>query len=138
MPEETNKIEPARNIGLGLLGSVVGGTAGYFLFGWLLQQGFYAVALPGVLLGLGCGLVRKQRSMNLALACGLAGLALGLFAEWKHRPFNLDRSFGYFVAHLHRLQPFTLLMLALGGVGGFWFAWRGRESSPSNRKQAQP
>jgi len=138
MHEETNKVDPASNVGLGLLGAALGGTLGYFLFGWLLRQGFYALALPGVLLGLGCGFLLKQRSLALAIVCGLAGLALGMFAEWKHLPLETDRSLGYFVTHLHQLRPFTLLMLALGAAGGFWFAWRVKESSQPHRKQAEP
>ena len=52
---------------LTLCGAVAGGILGYFAFGWLLGQGFYALMLPGGLLGLGAGLA-KNRSVLLAVA----------------------------------------------------------------------
>jgi len=105
-----------------LLGAALGGLLGYFAFGWLAHQGFYAVALPGALLGAGAGLFLKQRSMALAITCGVAALALGIFSEWRIFPFIADPGFGYFLAHLHLLPPVKLLMLLLGGVFGFWFS----------------
>jgi hypothetical protein len=123
MEANANSTGPIANISRGLLGAVVGGAIGYFAFGWLLRQGFYAVALPGVLAGVGCGFLLRQRSLPLAITCGLGGLALGLVAEWKHLPFAKDDTLGYFLTHLRQLRPFTLLMLALGGLGAFWFAW---------------
>ena len=119
-------VNPAVNLALGFAGAAVGGMLGYFAFGWLAQQGFYAVALPGVLLGVGAGLLSKRRSTTLAVVCGIAALALGVFAEWKHFPFIKDASFGYFLSHLSDLKPVTLLMIALGGIAGAWFSWRTR------------
>jgi hypothetical protein len=135
MQEEINRPCPALNVALGLLGAAIGGALGYVAFCWLLRQGFYALMLPGVFLGLGCGLALKRRSLPLAMVCGLAALVLGIFAEWKNRPFVKDDSFGYFIGHLQDLQPFTLLLLALGGAGGFWFASRVREKRPRDPQQ---
>jgi hypothetical protein len=119
-------VNPAVNLALGFAGGAVGGLLGYFAFGWLAGQGFYAVALPGVLMGLGAGLCSKRRSITLVVVCGAAALALGVFAEWKHFPFIKNASFSYFISHLSDLKPITLLLIALGGVGGAWFAWRAR------------
>jgi multisubunit Na+/H+ antiporter MnhB subunit len=116
---------PARfpaDAALGLAGAVVGGGLGYLAFGWLAGQGFYALALPGVLLGLGAAVLAKRRSMAMATVCGVVALALGVFSEWKHFPFAKDDSLDYFVAHLFDLRPFTLILIGLGGFGGFWFA----------------
>ena len=110
------------NVGLGLAGAATGGVLGYLAFGWLAAQGFYALALPGVLLGLGAGVLAKRKSMPLAVACGFLALGLGVFAEWKHFPFAKDDSLAYFLTHLPDLRPLTLILIGLGGFGGFWFA----------------
>jgi hypothetical protein len=114
--------QPLVNAGLGLAGAATGGVLGYLAFSWLAAQGFYALALPGVLLGLGAGVLARKRSMPLAMACGVLALALGVFAEWKHFPFAKDDSLNYFVRHLFDLRPLTLILIGLGGFGGFWFA----------------
>ena len=120
-------VNPASVAIRGLLGAAAGGALGYLVFGWLASQGFYALALPGVLLGLGAGWLARHQSLVLSVTCGVTALALGIVAEWKHFPFVTNESFGYFVTHLSDLRPFTLLMIALGGFAGFWFPWR---SSP--------
>ena len=59
---------PAIDVLRGLIGAAVGGAVGYFAFGWLVSQGFYAVALPGVLLGIGLGLQREHQPSGLPAA----------------------------------------------------------------------
>jgi hypothetical protein len=113
---------PATSLLLGLIGAALGGTLGYFAFGWLARQGFYALALPGALLGAGCVLLSRRRSRGLAILCGVAALVLGIFSEWRFFPFVRDGSLEYFLSHLHRLKPLTLIMIVLGGALGFWFA----------------
>ena len=119
------------NMARGLLGAVLGGAAGYFVTGWLLQQGFYAMALPGVGLGLGAGLLVRKRCPGLATVCGVLALALELFTVWKSLLLP-DPSLGYFLRHLGNLRPLTLIMIALGTVAGFWFAL-GAGRKPSTR-----
>ena len=103
---------------LALLGAVVGGMLGYFLFSWILTQGFYGLILPGGCLGLGASLV-SQKSKLVPVVCAVAALGVGVFAEWKHFPFIADGSFGFFVTHLHQLKTVKLLMLVAGNVSGF-------------------
>jgi hypothetical protein len=124
MDAQPRPVNPLIGLALGVAGALAGGIVGYFAFGWLAGQGFYALALPGVLVGVGAGWFPRERSLPLAVGCGILALVLGVFAEWKHFPFVKDESFGYFVTHLSDLRPFTLLMLAVGAVAGFWFAWR--------------
>ena len=114
-----NSIEGV-NIGLGLLGAVLGAVAGHFVFGWLLGYGFYAPAVPGVLAGLGAGVLVRRRSVPFAVACGVLALGAGLFTRWQHNSPAI--TLGYFLTRLHQLSPVTLIMLALGGLAGFWFA----------------
>src|SRR5215213_11333324 len=90
---------------LGLLGAVLGGCLGYFAFFWISGQGFYALALPAAFVGLGAGLCARRRSSILAIVCGVAGVALGLFTEWRFAPFIADHSLSYFLGHLHLLRP---------------------------------
>lgn len=122
MDRPSNTAPSTTDAALGLAGAAVGGGLGYLAFGWLAGQGFYAVALPGVLLGLGAAVLSKQRSMAMAAACGALALGLGFFSEWKHFPFAKDDSLGYFIAHVFSLRPLTLILIGLGGFGGFWFA----------------
>ncbi len=110
MPERTRW----PTLACGLTGAVIGGTVGYFGFFWIAQQGFYALLLPPGLLGLGAGLCARRRSTLLAIVCGIAGLALGLFTEWRFAPFAVDESLPYFITHIHTLKPITLLLVAVG------------------------
>jgi len=115
---------------LGLLGAAVGGALGYFAFFWVARQGFYALVLPPALLGFGASLCAGQRSLPLAAICGIAGLGLGLFTEYRFASFAADPSFFYFVTHVSDLKPITLIMLALGALTSFSLALR-RESKPN-------
>ena len=106
-----------------LLGAAVGGVLGYVLFFAIARRGFYGLAVPGGLLGFGAGLF-KTKARSIAIVCGLAALALGLFTEWRFAPFMADESLGYFVLHLHKLRPLTLIMIAVGALIGFWVPFR--------------
>ncbi|MCA9247317.1 MAG: hypothetical protein KDA42_09390 [Planctomycetales bacterium] len=105
----------------GLVGAALGGVAGAFFFGLALKSGFYIVALPGTLLGLGCGFLSGGKSQPLGLVCGILGLGLGIFCEWHEMPFVADTSLSFFLRHLHLLSGVKLFMLALGGAFAYWF-----------------
>jgi hypothetical protein len=117
-------IDPGVPLGiiLGLLGAAVGGFIGYFAFFWIARQGFYAPLVPPSVLGLVAGLASRRRSVLLAVICGIGGLALGLFTEWKFAPFFADGSFIYFLTHILSLRPITLFLLALGTFLSYRFA----------------
>jgi hypothetical protein len=112
-----------KNALLVLCGAAIGGVIGYLAFAWMLSYGLYGLVLPGGLLGIGAG-IAKNRSLVLAVACGLFAVALGLFAEWRWFPFIDDKSLSYFVAHLGDLNPVTWLMILVGGIIGFWCPYR--------------
>ena len=115
-----------------IAGAVVGGVLGYFAFFWIVKQGFYALILPGGLLGFGASF-GTCRSVWLAVACGVAALSLGLFTEWRYAPFQKDDGLSYFLLHVADLKPVTLLMLAVGAALGFWVPFRSIERRPSPR-----
>lgn len=107
---------------LGFVGAAVGGAAGFWLTGWAARQGFYAMALPGGLLGLGFALAGRVRSQAAALVCAVLAVPLGLYTEWAHFPFVADRSLGFFTENLDQLRGMTWVMIALGALGAYWFA----------------
>ncbi len=106
-------------------GAALGGVVGYFAFFWIAQQGFYGIALPGGLLGLGAGCVAGRWP---AVVCGVLALALTLFTEWKFAPFLKDESLSYFLLHIYEKAPIKLLMIAAGTAIGFWVPFRRVES----------
>ena len=124
-----NRNNPVLAVVFGLISAALGGALGYFAFLWVVSQGFYALALPGALMGVGCALLARRRSMALAIACGALALVVGLFCEWRVAPFIKDRSLGFFLTDLHQLRPITHIMIALGGVLGFWFALGSKSKS---------
>lgn len=121
-----------------LAGAAVGGLLGYAGFFWIAQQGFYALVLPGGLLGLGASLA-PSRWIGWAVICGAAALALGLFTEWQFAPFNKDGSLSYFMTHLHQLKPVTWLMILVGAAIGFWGPFsRLRQAPISHPRNSRP
>jgi len=114
-----------------LLGAVTGGFLGYVVFFWLAHRGLYGLVVPGGLLGLGAGLF-TTRSKYVAVICGLLALLLGFFTEWQFAPFVADEGLGYFVGHIHQLQPITLIMIAAGALIGFWVPFRRSQETERN------
>jgi hypothetical protein len=113
----------------GLIGAMMGGVFGYFIYKWGLQQGLKAGVVPGALVGLGSGLVSNRPSRTRGVICGIAALGLGIFAEWWNAPFKADESLGYFLSHIFQLQPLVLVMIALGTLLGW--RWGGDGFKPS-------
>jgi hypothetical protein len=112
---------------------VAGGAVGYFAFLWLVDQNFYGLMLPGALIGLGCGLVARRRSVVRGLLCALAALGLELFAEWKAFPFDQDGRFRFMVRHFLDKEPIKIVMLLAGAAIAFWL---GRDAARSGRPAA--
>ncbi len=113
------------SIALGAVGAIAGAIVGGAIFQWVLGQGFYMLALPGALIGLGAGYLSRTRSLALAIFSAVLAAIAGIYLEWKTAPFIADGSLSYFVTHLHKLTPVTQIMWAIGVLFGFWFG-RGR------------
>ena len=122
----------AKSFSLALLGAIIGGLLGHFLFGWALKQGFYAMILPGALIGWGASLGRCPH-IAIPILCAVLALALSVFTEWRFRPFLADKSFGYFIRHLGDLRGVAQLMIAVGTIMAFWFPFRRRAYMIPNR-----
>jgi len=112
---------------LGFVGAILGGTLGFYIFGWLVRHGFYGLMIPGALLGGGCGLLARHQSNERGIVCGVAAAAFALFTEWWYFPFAGDghESLSYFVSNLASLSPVTWLMVV---VGAFIAYWLGRDA----------
>lgn len=103
-----------KNWGLAVAAAVVGAAAGVFLFKWAFSQGFYALIIPGACTGWATGYFGQHRDTTRGAFAALLALAVSLYAEWDVRPFIADESLTYFLTHVHQLEIFTMLMLALG------------------------
>jgi hypothetical protein len=112
------------------VGAAVGGIIGYYGAVWMARQGFYALVLPGGLLGIGAAL-GKSKSIAPAILCCIAAIALGLFTDWRIEPFIKDASLGFYLKHLSDLMPVTFLMIAAGAALGFWLPFRRMERVPA-------
>ena len=113
---------------MAIVGAVAGGLVGHFVFLWITQQGFYALVLPGGLAGMVAGYFRPK-AVAVAVVCGIWGLVLGVFSEWRFAPFIKDASLGYFLSHLGQLRGITMIMIAAGAAIGFWVPFRRRDMS---------
>ena len=120
----------------GLAGAVVAGAVAYAVYYWLRTQGFIMLLLPGAGIGFGYTWLSPQRSWLGASLCGLAGLIVAVLGEWHAAPFLKDDSLGFFVRNLHELPTPTQLMIALGGVAGFWFGLGTPAAKPVSQQPA--
>ena len=107
--------------GRGIVGAAIGGLIGFYAFKWLLSQGFYGLALPAILLGLGFSIGAKRSTLLGGVFCAIAGLVLMIFTEWSTLPFAKDESLGFFLRNITELQSVTHIFLALGTAMAFWF-----------------
>ena len=102
----------------GVVGAVIGGVIGWFAFDWLLSHGFYALALPGALVGWGFGLLSRRSMLIGGLFCAVAGFALMVVCHWSHSV--TDDSLLHYVTHQHQISQTTYLFLAIGTLFSFW------------------
>ena len=124
-----------RDTALGLAGGILGGCLGYFLFSVVVRQGFYAIILPGALIGMGCGCLSGRKSLSLGIACAIGGLLLGIITEWRFAPFIKDKSLSFFLSNLHQLTRVTQILILVGSFLAFWFG-RGRDGGVWFRKRS--
>ena len=119
-----------RELPVGVGCAVAGGVLGHFVFLWLARHGFYALLVPGGLVGFGGGLFARTKSIPRAIICALLALLAGILAEWRFAPFIADAGFGYFITHLQNLNTVTLLMIAAGTACGYWFSVKPMRAAP--------
>jgi hypothetical protein len=104
-----------------LAGAVAGAVAGYFVFYWLYKNGFYAIMLPGLAMGMAAGWAAGGKSPALGIVCAVAAIAVGVYSEWTIGPFKKDPSLTFFITHVHHLPVVKLVFIGLGSAAAFWF-----------------
>ena len=132
---------------LGLLGAILGGLAGYFAFMYAKDQGFYAPVLAGGLVGVGCGLLSRHHSMLRGILCGIAGVLLGYYCDYRITILPRYETFADTWSLFPSMGPWTNIMVILGGLVSYWFGqthyftpryrpksaspeWQGEEARP--------
>jgi hypothetical protein len=68
----------------------------------------------------------RSRSIGVPILCGLLAVFAGLVTEYRFAPFVADSSLSYFLTHLTGLKQFSLTLIGLGGLIGFWVPFRRR------------
>ena len=108
-------------------GVALGAVVGYFVYEWILRQGFYALVIPGAMIGWGAGFFLRTRRPEIGVLAAVVAFVVSILSEWATQPFIDDESLGYFLTHLHQLQPITWIMIALGTYIAFsWGAGRNK------------
>jgi hypothetical protein len=103
---------------LGLVGAALGGVAGFYVYRWILNQGFIGGMIPGAFLGLGCSLLARHPSIARGVVCGVAGLSLGFFTDWYTT--ITQQTFWEYLLDMKSINQVILLTIALGTFIAFW------------------
>lgn len=99
---------------IAVVGSLVGGVVGFFLFRLLLNYGLYAAAIPGSLVGIGCGYLQKQYNPAIAIFAGVASLIGGIYSDYLVT-IGAANIFDYLTGQ----GLMTWIMIALGTYVGY-------------------
>jgi hypothetical protein len=103
---------------LGLVGATLGGVAGFYVYRWILNQGFIGGMIPGAFLGLGCSLLARHPSIPRGVVCGVAGLVLGFFTDWYTT--ITKQTFWEYLLDMKSINQVILLTIAIGTLIAFW------------------
>jgi hypothetical protein len=103
---------------LGLVGAALGGVAGFYVYRWVLNQGFIGGMIPGAFLGLGCSLLARHPSLARGIVCGVAGLLLGFFTDWYTT--ITQQTFWEYLLDMKSINQVILLTIAIGTFIAFW------------------
>jgi hypothetical protein len=102
---------------LAVVGALIGGTLGFYTFGWLYDHHYYGPMIPGAFLGLGSGLLARHYSLLRGILCGVSAFLLSLFTEWWFRWSGEDQGLQGFLGNLSGM---TWAMIVGGSLIAFW------------------
>ena len=123
---------PWVRLAAGMIGAIVGAVVGGWIYNWGIRQGLDAPMIPGTAIGFGVLSAAKVGRLELGILSAVVALVAGLYLEWSNFPFVADDGLGYFLSHLHSLQPLKILMIAASVFIAF-FIGRGREHTHLER-----
>jgi len=109
----------AAHIFRGIAGAVIGAALGLFLFDLAFKQGYFMLALPGALLGLGCGMLSGKRSLLLAGICLILAVGVTAYADST----CYDKTFSEFLQSAGNLPKVDYLMFVAGVLFAAWFGY---------------
>ena len=104
---------PILKLFLGIVGGIVGGAIGLYACKWLHGQGYYAIVLPGALVGLGFGYAARHCSVAFGIVSALIGFIAGLATEWTVI-YGGKPSLTEFLQNLKSDSPVTWILLGVG------------------------
>lgn len=107
------------------LGAVLGAVVGVVGHWAMLRAGYHMAGVAGIGLALGVSPAARTPSLPWGLSTALLALAASLLTDWWFRPFLVDGSLRYYLAHVGELAPRSLASLVVAAGLGFWFG-RGR------------
>lgn len=120
--ESAPRPSPARIL-LAVLGAALGGGAGVLVYLWLLDQGFGALAVVGIGIGLGAKLLGGAAARGLAIYLIPFAAVLSLIAYYIRWPLNEAHSFWAFLGMLpSALGPVWAVMILFGVFAAYYFA----------------
>lgn len=124
---------PVKNLLAGLVGAVVGGIVGFFIYQWLFNNGYSGPVVPPACVGLGFGLAARKRHIAFGFISAVLAVGATMFTVWKIRLVD-GTSFTDFLEWYMDKNTFGWVMVAIGIAMAFSFGM-GRENygTPSQK-----
>jgi hypothetical protein len=122
-PEQRSKSRGPLGLAMvrGIVGGTVGGVLGYFVFDWALTQGYYALVLPGSLVGIGCGLASGRKLLALGILSAIGALLVGALADWNSLANPSPTIWEHAATLLQANRRMTAILILVSVVLAFYF-----------------
>ena len=106
------------------LGALIGGVIGFLLFGVLLDAGYFAPWIIGLLIGFGCAALTRESSPMRGGVLAMAAAWTMAAAQVTYAPVAGHSGLVNGLMHFHETLTFGHLLLFLGGMLGAYLLGR--------------